>query len=214
MKFPYALLLLGFVVIGLSACAPLPVRPGTALQRAAQVRRAQVLDKIQSWSLSGRIGISNGHQGGSGGFTWVNHPGGFRFVMRAPITGRSFSLDVVRGKMACLLGLHPQPVCGPDAEALLNDTLGWRVPIAELRAWVMGLAAVGSPAKLGFTPNGRLASLHQDGWQVGYSDWDANTQAVPMPRRIVASKLPFSIRVYVEQWHLDRATHSSVKSGG
>ncbi len=213
MKYWHASLLLGLVVIGLSACAPLPVRPGTRLQRAAQARRVQALDRIQSWSLSGRIGVANGRQGGSGGFTWNNRPGGFQFVVRAPITGHSYSLDAVPGQMACLAGLHPQPVCGPDAEALLNNTLGWRVPIAELRAWVMGLAAVGSPAKLGFTPDGELASLYQDGWQVRYSDWDANTRPVSMPHRITARKPPFSVRLYVEQWHLDHLSHSLPKPG-
>jgi len=164
---PWALPLL------LAACAPAPLvlRPGTGAERAAQARRAQVLAQLPVWRASGRIGVADAQQGGSGGFDWAQDGASFNFTLTAPITGRSFRLQSGPDG-ACLSGLKPQPVCAFDAAGLLRTELGWELPLRELRAWVLGMAAPGSASRMQYGLDGLPAQLQQDGWVIQYRSWD------------------------------------------
>ena len=195
---PAALLAAGLL---LAACAPatLPLRPGSAVTEAAQARRAQALARLPVWRASGRIGVSDGSHGGSGGFDWSQDGASIDFTLRAPITGRSFRLTSGPDG-ACLSGLKPRPVCAFDAAGLLRAELGWELPLAELRDWVLGVAAAGSPAQMAYGPDGLPAQLTQDGWVVQYRSWHAQARPVALPALIVAQRKPYSVRLYVEQW--------------
>lgn len=189
------------LVLLLAACAPasLPVRPGTHAEQEAQASRAWVLARLPVWQASGRIGVSDGHQGGSGGFDWSQDGDAVDFTLRAPITGRSFQLKSGPDG-ACLSGLKSKPVCAFDAANLLRAELGWELPLADLQAWVRGMAASGSASEMDYGPGGLLAQLEQDGWVVRYLSWDAQAQPVAMPKLIEAKRPPYSVRLYVEHW--------------
>lgn len=188
----------------LAACSPatVPLRPGTQAERFAQAQRAEVLGKLSVWRASGRIGVSDGKHGGSGGFEWTQDGSAIDFILRAPITGRSFRLQSGPDG-ACLSGLKARPVCAFDAATLLRSELGWELPMADLRAWVLGIAAAHTPARLAYGPNGLPAQLVQDGWVVQYRSWHVAARPVSMPALIVATRRPYSVRLYVERWRFD-----------
>jgi outer membrane lipoprotein LolB len=185
----------------LGACAPTPllVRPGNSAELAAQVRRALVLAQLPVWQASGRIGVADAQQGGSGAFDWAQDGASIDFTLTAPITGRSFRLHSGPDG-ACLSGLKPQPVCAFDAASLLRAELGWELPLGELRAWVLGVAAPGSASHMQYGLDGLPAQLQQDGWAVQYRSWNMQARPLPMPRLIEAQHAPYSVRLYVDQW--------------
>ena len=187
-------------VLALAACAPLRTREGTAAQLVAQAAREQDLRAHASWSLNAHFAVSDGQQGGSGNLDWRQNGANYHFVLRAPVTGKSFSLDGGPGG-ATLAGMHPQPVRGDDAQALLAHELGWLVPVSDRAVWVRGLRAPGSAATLSFGDDGLPSLLQQDGWTVEYRDWYAD-QHPPLPRKVFASKPPYSVRMLIETWKL------------
>lgn len=184
----------------LAACAPQhAVRiKGDASLLNAQAAREQALAHTDHWTLEGRLGVSDGRDGGSGGFTWTQDGDHYTFVFRAPITGRSFELSGGPGG-AVLKGLDGGPVQGTDAEALMRRALGWELPLHDLRAWVLGLRADSSPAQLAFGDNHLPSLLTQDGWSVDYRVWDATRQP-PLPTTIFATQSPYKVRLSVESW--------------
>lgn len=57
----------------------------------------------------------------------------------------------------------------PDVEALMNDALGFALPVAGLRYWLTAQAAPGkAPAAVRRDAQGRLEHLEQDGWSIDY----------------------------------------------
>lgn len=183
----------------LAACAPQLVRiKGDAALLDAQAAREQALAHTDHWTLEGRLGVSDGRDGGSGGFTWTQDGDSYRFVFRTPITGRSFELSGSPGS-ALLQGLDGGPLQGPDAEALMRRALGWEVPLHDLRAWVLGLRADSGPAEPAFGDNRLPSLLQQDGWAVDYRAWDTARQP-PLPTTIFASRPPYKVRLSVENW--------------
>jgi outer membrane lipoprotein LolB len=182
----------------LAACVPAVRMKGDAALLDAQRAREQALSGADHWALQGRLGVSDGRDGGSGSFSWTQNGDHYDFVLRAPITGKSFRLT--GGPDGALLeGLDGGPLRGPDAEALMRKALGWEVPLGDLRAWVLGLRADGGPAVLRFGNNRLPSLLQQDGWSVDYRAWDEGRQP-PLPTKVYAAKPPYKVRLSIESW--------------
>lgn len=185
----------------LAGCAPAVRIKGDAAMLDAQARRERALAGLDRWTLTGRLGVSDGHDGGSGTLEWHQDGARYRFELRAPITGKSFRLT--GGPDGALLeGLDGGPLRGADAESLMRRALGWEVPLDDLRAWVLGLRAGSGPAQLRFGENRLPSLLLQDGWSVDYRRWDEQRQP-PLPTQIFAARPPYKVRLSVESWTLE-----------
>lgn len=193
-------LLLVLALLALAACAPVRVRETPAALAAQDAREAK-LAPLAHWMLTAHIGVSNGHDGGSGDLTWTQDGDAFRFTVRAPVTGKTWTLSGDAGH-ATLEGVDPQPDVDSDAQRLLHDRLGWDVPLADLRAWVRGLRAAGSPASVQYDARNLPAVIEQDGWRVEYRDWFADRDP-PLPRKVFASRGNARVRMAIENWNAD-----------
>jgi outer membrane lipoprotein LolB len=184
----------------LAACVPPAVRvKGDASLLGAQLARERVLAQADHWVLQGRLGVSNGKDGGSGSFSWTQDGERYEFTLRGPaISGMNFRLS--GGPQGALLeGVEHGPLQGPDAEALMHKALGWEVPLRDLRAWVLGLRADSGPAQLSFGENRLPSLLQQDGWTVDYREWDDARQP-PLPTKLFAGKPPYKVKLSIESW--------------
>lgn len=183
----------------LAACVPAVRMKGDASLLNAQSAREQTLARTNHWTLQGRLGVSDGHSGGSGSFSWTQNGDQYEFELRGPaISGMNFRLS--GGPAGALLeGLREGPLRGPDAEALMRKALGWEVPLDDLRAWVLGLRAQGTPAELSFGADRLPSLLLQDGWRVDYREWDHSRQP-PLPKKLYAERTPYKVRLSVESW--------------
>jgi outer membrane lipoprotein LolB len=184
----------------LAACVPATVRmKGDAGLLNAQQAREQALAHADHWVLQGRLGVSDGKQGGSGSFSWTQAGDHYEFVMRGPaISGANFRLSGGPDG-ASLEGLKGGSVQGSDAEALMRKALGWDVPLRDLRAWVLGLRADSGPAEVSFGTNRLPAQLQQDGWTVDYPEWDEGRQP-PLPKKVFAANPPYKVRLSIDSW--------------
>lgn len=189
-----ALLLLGVVT---AACAPLPTR-GDRVMLAAQAAREAALATQSDWGLEGKLGVSDGRDGGSANLDWTQRGAVGDFVLRTPVTGRSFSLHI-DADGAVLDGLDGGPRHGPDGAALLQRAFGWDVPLTKLGAWVRGLRAPDTPATLSFGVDGLPARLVQDGWTIDYRDWFAD-ETPAMPRKVFATRGADRVRLAIRRW--------------
>lgn len=185
----------------LAACVPAPVirTKGDAGQLAQQQSREQSLAHADHWVMQGRLGVSDGKDGGSGSFSWTQNGDRYEFVLRGPaISGADFRLSGGPDG-AQLQGLKSGPISGPDAEALMRKALGWEVPLRDLRAWVLGLRADSGAAEVSFGQNNLPALLVQDGWSVEYREWDTARQPA-LPTKVYASKPPYKVKLSIESW--------------
>ncbi|HET8899203.1 MAG TPA: lipoprotein insertase outer membrane protein LolB [Rhodanobacteraceae bacterium] len=181
----------------LAACAPTVIRSDKALLAAQDAREARLAGQ-DHWQLGGKLGVSDGHDGGSGQLRWSEDGERSQFVLSAPVTGRSFRLQV-DASGAQLDGLDQGPLHGPDAESLLRRALGWEVPVAALRYWARGLRAPGEPARIAFGSDGLPARIEQAGWTVEYRDWYADAKP-PLPRKVYAERAPYRVRLSIQRW--------------
>jgi outer membrane lipoprotein LolB len=189
-SWPAALL-----VLLLAACGTPSPRPVVDAEPAQAVREAQ-LALLRDWSFSGRVAVSNGGNAGNARIEWTQRGQDFEIRLSAPITGQSWKLRRV-GAQVSLEGLEGGVRRGADAEALLEQATGWRIPVAAMSAWVRGQRA-GADARLEFSPDGLPATLTEGGWSVEYRAWGRG--ALPMPSKLFARKDTASVRLVIDHW--------------
>ena len=92
---------------------------------------------------------------------------------------------------------------GVDIDALMEQTLGWAVPVAALRHWVRGrvdpsLAAAAEQRD----GEGNLVRFEQSGWTIRLSRW-RQTAIGAAPGRVVAERAGRVVTVICKEWRLD-----------
>ncbi len=73
-----------------------------------------------------------------------------------------------------------QVIRGPDADALTEQMLGWRLPVNGLADWIEGRPAPGRPARVERNETG-ISLIEQDGWTIRISEFFASESR---PRRL------------------------------
>ena len=102
----------------LSGCAMQSARPSlpavtAANAQAQQSTRVATLATHQQWALQGRVGLSNGRDGGSGRIDWRQDGMHYDVMLSAPITHQSWRLggDANMARLDGLTAPTRKPCC-------------------------------------------------------------------------------------------------------
>lgn len=192
------LALAGALVL-LAGCATVVQPGGTANEGAWRARLAR-LGTLDSWRLEARIGVVTAKRGGSASLDWTEHGASMRLTLSGP-----FGLGAVQ------LWGSPREIHVRDAkghewvsdapEDALARSLGWPLPVASLRYWVLGRPAPGAPYRLRLGERGLVSRLDQQGWTVRYAAY-GRTRGLLLPERLAASRAGTRIKLIVSQWTL------------
>ena len=98
-----------------------------------------------------------------------------------------------------------------SAEALLEDVVGWSLPISGLDYWVRGLRDPRSDSSYLLYPEGRLRSIRQSGWDIRYLDYFDEAADEPLPRRFSLSNDDLTLKLVIEHWQPPAVTASDTE---
>ncbi|MDP4029982.1 MAG: lipoprotein insertase outer membrane protein LolB [Gallionella sp.] len=183
---------LGVLLAGmLSGCALLPPAPAPAA-RPAQPESA-------SFALNGRISVS--HQGTrhSAGLRWTHTAQSDEILLLAPL-GQT-AARVYRDAQNATLDDGDKHYQAGDVETLMQQALGWYLPLGGLHHWVLGMPAANSSAQIERNGNEQIAALHQDGWEVRYLRY-ADTRPDSLPTRLQLSRDGLQMQLLIDEWEL------------
>jgi outer membrane lipoprotein LolB len=169
-------------------------------QEQAWQQHRQAVARYSNWALSARVAVSTEDEAWNGRLHWRQVDDTYRIRFNAPTGQGAFQLDgdsdgvdmrLANGKI-----LHDV-----DAETLLYNQLGWRLPLDSLRYWVTGLPAPGGGAELYFGTAGRLNSLLQFDWRIRYPDY-RQTDGAMLPRKVYLENYELDLRLVIDRWEL------------
>ncbi len=197
-----ALLLSGIsMLIALSGCQSTPQKTAGGVQQEKHLYRAT------RWEAEGKIAIQMEDDRQSASFKWTQNKADYTVHLFGPFGQgttwlRRTSHEVVLENAKT--GTHK----ATSAETLMEDVLGWQVPVSNLQFWLRGLPAKQpKPAHLQRDPAGFLTHLHQEGWQVAYSRHE-NFDGWWLPTRIQAKRDDLKLTVVIKRWQLPDAPTS------
>lgn len=202
-----------YALVGILPACQLPLQPtatSVELGRAWQARQQQ-LSALQTWTLIGRIAIqANGardarQEGWNGGLRWGQRDGDYDITISSPLGQEVAQLH--GGAAGVTLRTSAGEDFALDGETLLQQRLGWRMPVSGLRFWVLGLADPNMPEVAEqdrvLDAQGRLVRLHQSGWEIEFRRYQ-KVGNVELPDKLFLSNqhadVQLELRLVVEQW--------------
>lgn len=191
---------LAFSLLLLAACAtqtPQETLQGDADPARWQAHRSQI-SQINAWQISGKLGVRTPQDSGSATLFWLQRNDYFDIRLAGPLGQGAARLHGHQGKVSLDLANHGQ-FQAESPEALLEERLGWRLPVSHLLWWVRGLPAPDSASTLTLDGNSRLQQLQQDGWTIDYRRYHSTTLG-DLPERITLSGHNLNITVIVKDW--------------
>lgn len=194
-----ALLLAGASV--LAACATLSGRePSGAANEAAWAARLTRLAALDSWELSGRVGVVTAKDGGSGSLDWKQQGQELSFDFRGPLGAGAVHMQ------GDAQALHVQSSRGDDfvttdPEQDFTSHLHMPMPVLSMRYWLLGVPDPGAPYDKTVDARGEPITLRQRDWRVEYQEY-AEVRGLNLPVRFTLTRGEVRIKVAVNEWNL------------
>lgn len=166
--------------------------------------RSDVLTAAEGWALKGRLAVNDGEEGGSGHLSWqqygqassMNFHGAFgRGAWQLNADENGAVLEWADGEV------HRADTVGE----LIEQWLGWTIPVSALAWWVRGLAAPGDWDLRQLNAQGNLEKLSQLGWNIEYGQY-RDAGRVSMPVKLTARRQSYTVKFAIQDWDLEAGT--------
>ena len=173
------------------ACTTTPPAPRADSETAAG---QSIIDA--SFSIEGRVSVVYGSDSLAGKMAWDHRPARDEISLASPL-GNQLALIVRDDTGVVLTDSRQQQFRANDAEALTEQQLGWRLPLAGLTDWVRARATVAGVARRDAA--GRLIGLSEAGWEIEFSyESDAARQPRRLVMRYMRAERPLEIRLLID----------------
>lgn len=168
----------------------------------------QQLAALKHWRLEGKIGYrirtDDKNHSGSAYFDWQQQPSNYSIHLFGPL-GQGSTLIKQRGRKVTLEQQGQPTLSARTPEALMQESLGWWLPVHDLTYWVRGIPAPDSLVQSQQrSPDGTLQHLQQAGWQLTYSSYQQIGQW-QLPTKIIAEREQIRLILVLNEWELKDA---------
>ncbi|HUX72915.1 MAG TPA: lipoprotein insertase outer membrane protein LolB [Steroidobacteraceae bacterium] len=180
------------LVLGLLAACVSTLPPGTVPPEWAL--RLPALQQNADWDMQGRAAVKVGARGWQASVDWRQHGANTTVHLAGPL-----------GVGATLLRLDAQGLSVNDAPPsrdvvkLLQRHLGFDLPLANLRFWLLGAPDPGLPYTVALNDQDRAQRLTQAGWQIDFAryrraggDW--------LPATMTLTRPGVRVRMAIDRW--------------
>ncbi|WP_455232330.1 lipoprotein insertase outer membrane protein LolB [Geopseudomonas aromaticivorans] len=184
----------------LAGCAGLGPREDVGGQGTASAWRQHKTEvaTIDGWQIDGKVGIRAPQDSGSGVLFWLQRRDYYDIRLSGPL-GRGATRLTGREGDIRLEVANQGRYQAESPEALLEEQIGWRLPVSHLLWWIRGLPAPDSKSRLTLNADSRLARLEQDGWRVEYADYQQQN-GYWLPQRLKLFGENLDITLVIKAW--------------
>nr|WP_290988327.1 lipoprotein insertase outer membrane protein LolB [Halomonas sp.] len=167
-------------------------------RQAGQWERQQAdVEAFDTWTLIGKAGLRTPQESQSANLDWSQHPHYFRMLISGPFGGGRSVLEGREGRFSLTTGEGRFEAETP--EALMEEQLGWSLPVSAMPDWVRGLPGDHASYQLETDELGYPLHLEQDGWEIDYRDWN-EVEGLWLPRRLIMNYDDVRITLVVNEW--------------
>lgn len=149
------------------------------------------------FAFNGRIAIRQEERRESAAVRWVQRDGTDEILLLAPL-GQTVA-RIVRNAEQVTLEADGQRYVADDPETLMQQVLGWRLPLSGLRYWVMALPSPAGESRIERDAGGQMSLLQQQGWTIRYDRYAA-AGAEALPLRLTLRREGIEVRLVIDEW--------------
>jgi outer membrane lipoprotein LolB len=151
----------------------------------------------KSFVLNGRIAIRHDGDRSSANIRWTHRAENDDILLLAPF-GQTVA-HIHSDAQEVVLDTADKHYTAQNTEELTQQVLGWHLPLAGLRYWVLALAAPESKASIEHDANGQVSIMQQDDWKISYTRYAAQTPD-SLPLRINLQHEGLELQLLIDEW--------------
>jgi outer membrane lipoprotein LolB len=211
-----------FIVIPiflLTACAP--PRPMMEQPQLLQKQQPQLLEKqqpsttnkvipveqrkektktVSSWEIRGAMAAKNKSKGWSASMNWVqNGPGSYHIRLMGPLGAGAVLINKNGNTITFQDG--PKKFSSSNADELLLQHTGIRLPVNNLYYWVRGLPAPGKVGSEQHDQYNHLVQLSQSGYTITFGNY-TTVKGVDLPGIVRLEGNGVMVKVVIKNWSI------------
>jgi outer membrane lipoprotein LolB len=190
------------VVFVLSACTGVAVKEPVSGGKAIYQQRVANIAAINEWSFAGKISIDDGDQGGNGRLQWNVFPDSAEIDFHGALGRGAWHLHIDPA-VAILKQANGDEHSAASVNDLIQERIGWPLPVDALQWWVRGLSAPGVVENEQFDPGGLVISLDQFGWHIEISRYKTYS-GLDLPVRLDARRDNYRVKMAISRWQMGR----------
>ena len=192
----FILLVVLFVLAGCATRVPVP-ESDKAEQWEQHLAK---LSKVEDWFFKGRIAIQLQKEGFSASLHWRQSQQDYLLRLIAPLGRGTFELKG-NGQEVSLKTAEDRVIQADTPELLMQQNLGWYVPVSGLRYWLRGLPQPEVTVEtLLLDEHGRMDQLRQAGWHVIYRNY-LQQDGYELPSKLTLENDNLKVRFSIKQWN-------------
>ena len=199
LQFRFFCLLL---VVALSACTSVAVKQPGAGGKFIYQQRAAEISAIEEWSFTGKISLDDGNDGGSGRLQWNVLTDSSELDFHGALGRGAWNLHIDPDR-AVLNEASGEQQIAASVNTLIQQRIGWPLPVDALQWWVRGLAAPGLVDAEQFDSQGLLVHLEQFGWKIDLNRYKSFA-GLALPIRLDARRDNFRVKLAIGRWQMTK----------
>ncbi len=152
------------------------------------------------FTASGKLGIRSDEVNESARFNWIQQGNDYEIELLDPFGRQVMDLVGETGQVVLRSTNQPQPQVARTPEELMQQLLGWQVPVAPARYWIQGHPAPG----IAFETAG-LNQFNQLGWQIDILTLQQTPEGLSLPRKVRLSHEDLRLTLIISNWQFNPA---------
>lgn len=184
----------------LTACATLPSSKTAYNQNIPWPTRVKQLTKIKTWQLSGKVAVQLPQQSMSAYLNWQQQNKLYHLNLFGPLGIGAVNITGKPGQFI-LKNSEGETLTARSPEKLIEQGLGWRLPVSDLYFWIRGLPDPKLNSQKQFDRYHHLTTLKQNGWTIKYLRY-TGTHGVDLPSQMLLSRPQLSLQLIIAHWNI------------
>lgn len=159
------------------------------------------LYQLQHWKLDGRIAAKAGDEGWNANLFWEHDAGQERLRIYGPFSQGNVSI-ILQKNLVYINEGNGVVSESKDPGAWLEQRLGFSVPLASLRCWLLGLPMPEAQYTARYDSRGGWRGFEQQGWVVDIEAYEESAGFV-VPKKMSIQGKTVRLRLVVDEWGLN-----------
>lgn len=195
-------LMAGLLSMVMTGCSTLPAPPTQTTASNASQQRIQRLQANQSFALEAKLAVQYAGKGYTARLEWQHDVQADTMRIFSPL-GQQVALIHRTQQSVTLTDQSGKQHTATDVASLTERLLGWRLPLAGLSQWILGIPHRDSPFQAAYLENGTPASMTQDQWQISYDDYQQtafNSALEQLPYTTRLQQQDVRLKLVIQHW--------------
>lgn len=151
-----------------------------------------------TFAFNGRVVLKQGSQRESAGVRWV-HRGDDEILLLAPL-GQTLA-RIRSDEQSATLEASGRKYAAQDMESLMQQVLGWQLPLNGMRYWVAAQPVPDVEAEVERDAGGRVSHMRQQGWEISYARYTTDA-ADALPLRLTLKREDMEVILQIDDWEV------------